>query len=222
MQLFKNTASQTIQLFVFDTTTALGRTGDAANITFYVSKDGGATTACNDATPTEKDATNARGVYQIDLTQAETDANYLVFTGKSATANTAVRVEQVSTRPDLSTVVASLATIDARLDTEIPAIKAKTDLIPSDPADASDIAALLDALPTATENADALLDRADAIETGLTLRKLGKLIGAVLGGKVTGGATSTIVFKAAVEGSTTRATVTADADGNRSAITYNL
>jgi hypothetical protein len=45
------------------------------------------------------------------------------------------------------------------VDTEVAAIKAKTDNLPSDPADASDIAALIDAIPTANENADALLKR---------------------------------------------------------------
>jgi hypothetical protein len=54
----------------------------------------------------------------------------------------------------------SLDTVDDLLDTEIAAIKAKTDLIPSDPADASDIAALIDALPTAAENFTAVLTTA--------------------------------------------------------------
>ena len=55
---------------------------------------------------------------------------------------------------------ANLATVAGYLDTEILAIKAKTDLIPADPADASDIAALVDALPTAAENATAVLTTA--------------------------------------------------------------
>lgn len=47
-----------------------------------------------------------------------------------------------------------------RLDLLIDAIKAKTDLIPADPADASDIAALIDALPTASEIFTAVLTTA--------------------------------------------------------------
>jgi hypothetical protein len=48
---------------------------------------------------------------------------------------------------------AALTTVDGNVD----AIKAKTDNLPSDPADASVIAAAFDALPTAAENAAALL-----------------------------------------------------------------
>ena len=57
-----------------------------------------------------------------------------------------------------------LAAIDDYLDTEVAAIKAKTDLIPADPADASDI-------PTAAANADALLARniAGGSSTGRTV-----------------------------------------------------
>jgi len=51
-----------------------------------------------------------------------------------------------------TTIPAALTVIDDFLDTEIAAIKAKTDLIPAAPAAVSDI-------PTATQNADALLNR---------------------------------------------------------------
>lgn len=51
---------------------------------------------------------------------------------------------------------ANLSTMAGYVDTEVAAIKAKTDNLPSDPADASDIAALVDALPTAAENATAI------------------------------------------------------------------
>jgi hypothetical protein len=56
---------------------------------------------------------------------------------------------------------ASVDTIDDFLDTEIAAIKAKTDNLPADPAGVSDI-------PTAVENADALLNRdmATGTDTG--------------------------------------------------------
>ena len=43
-------------------------------------------------------------------------------------------------------LAALITTVDDLLDTEVAAIKAKTDLIPSDPADASDIAAMLTAI----------------------------------------------------------------------------
>lgn len=67
-------------------------------------------------------------------------------------------------------LAALITTVDDFLDTEIAAIKAKTDNLPADPADASDVAALIDALPTATENADALLKRDMSAVTGESAR----------------------------------------------------
>ena len=83
----KNVASQKIQLFAFDATTNVPKTGDAANITAYVSKDHGAVTVLGDTSATEMDATNAPGVYVFDLAQSETNANDLTFSAKSSTAN---------------------------------------------------------------------------------------------------------------------------------------
>lgn len=47
---------------------------------------------------------------------------------------------------EISSIISSLSTIAGYLDTEVAAIKAKTDNLPSDPADASDIAAAIAAL----------------------------------------------------------------------------
>lgn len=71
-------------------------------------------------------------------------------------------------------LAALITTVDDFLDTEvvghIAAIKAKTDNLPSDPADESALEALIDALPTATENADALLKRDMSAVTGESAR----------------------------------------------------
>lgn len=77
-------------MFAFDATTNLPKTADAANITAYVSKDWGAVTVLADSSATEEDATNAKGFYLFDLTQAETNADYLGFSAKSSTANVVV------------------------------------------------------------------------------------------------------------------------------------
>lgn len=87
--MFKNTASKFI-VFAFDSTTNLPKTGDAANITAYVSKDFGTITALADTTATEMDATNAKGYYLFDAAQAETNADELTVTAKSSTANIVV------------------------------------------------------------------------------------------------------------------------------------
>ena len=105
---------------------------------------------------------------------------------------------------------------------DVAAIKAKTDNPPADPADASDVAALIDALPTANENADALLDRTDGVETGLTVRNAMRLNTAVLAGKLSGARSGSEVFRNAVADSKNRLTVASDSTGNRTAITTDL
>lgn len=111
-----------------------------------------------------------------------------------------------------------LTAIDDYLDTEIAAIKAKTDNLPSDPADASDIASLIDALPTAAENAAAIWDLSNGIETSITPRQALRLILAASAGKLSGAATTTITIRN-VGDSKDRIVATVDSDGNRSAIT---
>jgi hypothetical protein len=68
---------------------------------FYVSKDDGAVVAIAAASgvPTEIDATNAKGCYKIALAQAETNADKLLFSGKSSTANVVVAPAVIYTLP---------------------------------------------------------------------------------------------------------------------------
>lgn len=84
--MFKNTAAKFI-VFAFDATTNVPKTGDGANITAYVSKDYGAVTVLADTTATEMDATNAPGYYLFDAAQGETNADCLLVSAKSSTAN---------------------------------------------------------------------------------------------------------------------------------------
>jgi hypothetical protein len=71
----------------------------------------------------------------------------------------------------------------------------------------------------ANEIADALLDRADAIETGITPREAIRYTASAATGVLSGAATTTVVIKAIDNAATTRITATVDADGNRSAVT---
>jgi hypothetical protein len=180
--MFKNTASQKLTVFAFDSTTNLPKTGDAANLTAYVSKDDGTVTVLGDTSATEMDSTNAAGYYVFDLTQAETNGDKLLFSAKSSTSNivvmampgvvytvpanfTAASIDS-SGRVDVGKVAGTAQTardlggnLDAAVSTrlasssytapdnsDITAIKAKTDNLPSDPADASVIAAAFAAL----------------------------------------------------------------------------
>lgn len=65
---------------------------------------------------------------------------------------------------------------------------------------------------------DAILD--EVVEGTYTMRQMLKVMAAALVGKVSGGGTTTIVFKG-VDGSTSRVTATVDANGNRSSVTLD-
>lgn len=82
------------------------------------------------------------------------------------------------------------------------------------------ISAAMLASDAANEIADALLDRADAIETGITLRLASRYTVAAAAGVASGMATTTAVIKGA-NVLTTRITATVDADGNRSSVTLS-
>lgn len=82
------------------------------------------------------------------------------------------------------------------------------------------ISASLLASDAANEIADALLDRADAIETGETLRMAVRHTVSAVAGVLSGAATTSIVIKGAGV-ATTRISATVDADGNRSAVTLS-
>ena len=83
----RNVSGQYLEVMAIDRSTGGPKTGDAGNITCYVSKDHGTLNALGDTSATEVSSTNAPGVYRFDLTQAETDAKQLLFTGKSSTSN---------------------------------------------------------------------------------------------------------------------------------------
>lgn len=97
--MFKNIASQKLTVLIIDTVTNLPKTADAANLTAYVSKDDGAVTVLADTSATEADATNAPGLYLFDLAQAETNADKLVFSGKSTTSGVRVVPVTIYTTP---------------------------------------------------------------------------------------------------------------------------
>ncbi len=86
----KNVTGQKCIVYAYDSTTNTPKTGDATNITAYVSKDFGAVTVLGDTSATEMDATNAKGYYLFDLTQAETNGDALLFTAKSSSLNVVV------------------------------------------------------------------------------------------------------------------------------------
>ncbi|MER8464176.1 hypothetical protein [Mesorhizobium sp. M1396] len=104
---------------------------------------------------------------------------------------------------DASDIVASFGTVT----TTVNAIKLKTDNLPAAPAAVGDV-------PTANANADALLDRAAGVETGLTVRQGLRLFAAALLGKANGLGTGTAIFRDTND-TKNRINASVDADGNR-------
>jgi len=120
--------SITITYVAWDTGANAGKTGDAANHTLRVVKDGVSAAPTN--APAEVDATNAPGVYKLTLTATEATADVVVLTGVSATANVSiipvtVTFETVMRGTD-NAALASVAT-EARL-AELDAANIPTDL----------------------------------------------------------------------------------------------
>lgn len=73
-----------------------------------------------------------------------------------------------------------------------------------------------------TSIADAYLDRADAIEVGMTPRQAHRLEAAASAGVLSGAATTTVTINNAIANSKARITATVDANGNRSAVTTDV
>lgn len=86
----KNIAGQKIVVYAYydggGATPGAAVTGDAANITCKISKDGAAASATNDTNPTEIED----GYYAFDATQAESNADTILVLPESSTANVVV------------------------------------------------------------------------------------------------------------------------------------
>lgn len=120
------------------------------------------------------------GYHTYAPAQAETNGDLLAFTftGTGAipatvqvypsfpqTVDNAANISAIKTVTDaipnggaLTTISGKIDTIDDFIDTEVAAIKAKTDNIPSDPADASDVAAAIAAVSAKIDTVDDFLD----------------------------------------------------------------
>ena len=99
MAIYKNKASQKITVYAVD---AAGdpKTGDAAQITAKISKDGGATATTNDVNPTELSVADAPGYYIFDLLQAETNADMVIISPVSSTVDVGLFGAVIYTEPE--------------------------------------------------------------------------------------------------------------------------
>lgn len=115
MAIFKDKAGQKLGVFAYDAATGAAKTGDAANITAYLSKDYGTPVATDDTNPTELHGTNAPGWYVFDLTKAETNAEALALAAKSSTAGVLIDPVQVFTADSTVATAAALSTVDGNI-----------------------------------------------------------------------------------------------------------
>ncbi len=143
----------------------------AASLDSEVSKDGGTFADCtNEAT----EIATSSGMYYLDLTATEMNADTVAVIVKSSSGKTTPlvlypvtlseamlgvnQVQHSGTAQTAGDLVALLNAIDDFVDTEVAAIKAKTDNLPSDPADASDIAASFTTVNTKLDAIDDFVD----------------------------------------------------------------
>ena len=166
--------------------------------------------------------TPMRGTDSATLQATWTDAKAGYLTGPVALEATLTAIKGAGWTTE------TLVAIDVLID----AIKAKTDGLNFT---GNDVKATLDgeevtpttvskmgyALSAAGQNlvAAALLDLADGVETGVTVRQGLQRMAAVLAGEISGAGSGTEVF-VGLDGVTTRVTVTATAAGDRTSVVY--
>jgi hypothetical protein len=152
----------------------------------------------------------------IDLSASEMAADNIVIQCVDASGaewcDQLINLQTTASQLDDLATAADLATVAGYIDTEVAAIKAKTDLIPASPAAVGDI-------PTAAAVADAVWD--EAVDSTITARQSIRLANSALGGKASGLNTTTAVYRDLAD-TKDRISATVDADGNRTAVTRDL
>lgn len=141
----KNVAGQVVLAQLVSKTD--GSAVTSGTTTVYVTGDGG-TQSTGSGTVTHE----GNGCWSYQPTQAETNFDHAGFTFANASAISVCQQVYMTFpltgdafarlgAPAGASVSADVAAVAAYVDTEVAAIKAKTDALPTDPADASDIAA---------------------------------------------------------------------------------
>ena len=210
----KNVSGQKVVVFAFDTTTNEAVTGDAANITANIIKDGGSSSAVADTNPTETEA----GFYSFDLTQAETNADYIQVIPSSITSD--VQVISVpgviyTTPQGFADGVMQTADHTAAI-ADIPTVSefnART-LLSGDYFDAS-----TDSVDISTSSVNSVF--AGGNIDGYSLDESLRVILAASAGKLSGAETNNIIIRDTQD---TKNRIDADVDsyGNRTGVTLNV
>lgn len=111
MAFYRNVAGQKVAVYAWDTANDVPKTGDAANITAQITKDWGTPAATDDTNPTELDATDHPGIYVFTLTQAESNADAILVSAVSSTADIVLEPVLIVTtdRHDFGIIAAGIA-----------------------------------------------------------------------------------------------------------------
>lgn len=182
---------------------------DWANVGSPTTTVGLSGTTVKTATDVETDTQDIQSRLPAALVSGRIDASVGAMASDTVSA-AAVAADAVAEIQSGLATSSALSTVAGYIDTEVAAIKAKTDNLPAAPASTGDV----------TGVPDALLD-SENVESGLTVREALRLIAAALAGKLSGAATTTITIRNTAD-SKNRITATVDSDGNRSAVTYDL
>lgn len=198
MRIPSGKVDQAIYFIALSSADLATRLTGLTTFTVYRSRNNGAATLYTTPTVTELSAANMPGVYSLLIDEDTTIAS------TSDSEEYCVHITQASMAPVSRTIELYRRDTTSGNTAAVDSGGAMT-------------------LTTTERNAvaDALLDRADAIETGITLRQAIRGKVAMLFGVVTGAQSGTEVFKNPA-GTTTRATITDDSSGNRSSIALNL
>lgn len=177
-------------------TTAADGTNFTGAVTCYVTGDAGTQTA--GSVGSGACTHEGKGFHTYTPSQAETNFDHVAFTFEGTGAITAT-VQVYTSFPQTGDSFARIGATGSGL----------TSLATQ---------ASVDDVPTATENADALLDRSAGVETGLTPRQWLRLAASALFGKASGLGTTTAVYRDFGD-TKDRLTATVDENGNRTAVT---
>lgn len=100
LALYKNTDNQELCFYGWDFSASSPITGQtASNLTEYYVADSGSLTALEDTSPTEKNSTNAPGLYCYSLNTTETNGDTVTYYVKSATTDVYFAPVTVFTTP---------------------------------------------------------------------------------------------------------------------------
>jgi len=206
----KNLASQFLGFCLVNASDGSALTG--ATVTAVRSIDGGAQAA---ATGTVSEL--GGGQYVLALSQADTNGNDISF---MFTATNAVPVEKTIVTTNSGNLGIEAAVLaDAVAHGGATATLTMNTWTVSGAFTAANNSNDID-LGTAERALIAAAVMASTVETGISLTQAVQIIGATTAGKSTGGPANPIFV--GLDGSTTRVSGTADADGNRSVATYNV